>query len=106
MQAQLSNGLSRKVGYNICQGYLTLERHTDEGWEEVPVGLGPTEDYACPAILYELASGESAGTIAYLPEGLKGGTYRLVTDVEVGFDPGEQRTLVTNAFEVTSGVLY
>lgn len=100
VRAELTNGLDRSVAYNLCLS-LNLERRHDGAWKDVPVSLAPDEDYACPAISYELEPGESAGTVAYLPKDLAPGTYRLATEVEVGFDGEEdRRKVVTNTFKV------
>ena len=89
----LENESDEAVGYNICFAFLELERNG----EVVPAGLGPDESTVCQANLPGLAPGEVAEGVAYLPDDLEAGTYRLATEVEVGDD---RQRVVTNSFGV------
>lgn len=92
----LRNAGRAEVGYNLCAGFLVLERD-DDGWAVAPVPLTRTPDTACTAQLNLMGPGEEAASTAYLPADLPAGSYRLVTTVEVD---GVQQQLTTGAFRV------
>lgn len=92
VQIRLQNGTTTRVGYNLC--YSTLERRTDDAWEEVA-----TADEVCTAILNGLEAGDEATFAKTLPVDLSEGTYRYRTDVEV-MDAGVRDAVATGPFEV------
>ena len=94
----LDNNTASQLGLNLCFAFLTLERRTDSrSWEQVPVGLGPDENTFCTAIMHHIPPGSSSGGVAFLPDDLSAGTYRITTRLEIDGEPTQEET---NTFEV------
>lgn len=102
---ELINDSDQHVFYNLCFGYVDLERKVGDRWRAVRQRLHPAATPAtadtpmgCHAVGLGLPPGARAADMLRLPADLPVGTYRLLSGVTIDDERGK---LASTAFSLS-----
>jgi hypothetical protein len=104
----LENLSERIVGYNLCGGFIPVERLEDGTWQGVKMDSGlddyPNAAHACTGEMHLLQTGQHDAAQRRFPPEMPSGRYRLRTEVSIDVNAAtglpESYDIYTNEFEV------